>query len=160
NAGQFPNLTPTTKFAQSDCLWLEAPDPVLGAEGIGHLVKEFLPKRGIDPMQQVQVLCPATRGEIGTRQLNTMLQQILNPPQLGKRVPRRDFSAVHAALHPFKPKSFVYWPDACQATGDSGRTNQSHWGGHQPHHGSTAVYCVGRSSETSRTPRSNSPHVE
>jgi len=84
NAGQFPNLTPTTKFAQSDCLWLEAPDPVLGAEGIGHLVKEFLPKHGIDPLQQVQVLCPATRGEIGTRQLNTMLQQILNPPQLGK----------------------------------------------------------------------------
>lgn len=84
NAGQFPNLTPTTKFAQSDCLWLEAPDPALGAEGIGHLVKEFLPKHGIDPMQQVQVLCPATRGEVGTRQLNTLLQQLLNPPQSGK----------------------------------------------------------------------------
>ena len=84
NRGQFPNLTPTTKFAQSDCLWLEAPDPILGAEGIGHLVKEFLPKQGIDPMQQVQVLCPATRCEVGTRQLNTMLQQLLNPPQPGK----------------------------------------------------------------------------
>ncbi len=85
NRGQFPNLTPTTKFAQSDCLWLEAPDPILGAEGIGYLVKEFLPKHGIDPMQQVQVLCPATRGEVGTRQLNTMLQQLLNPPQPEKR---------------------------------------------------------------------------
>jgi exodeoxyribonuclease V alpha subunit len=37
NAGQFPHLTPTTKFAQSDCLWLEAPEPELGAEGIVHL---------------------------------------------------------------------------------------------------------------------------
>ncbi len=35
-------------------------------------------------MKQVQVLCPATRGEIGTRQLNAMLQQVLNPPKSGK----------------------------------------------------------------------------
>ena len=34
NAGQFPRLVPTTKFDQSDCLWLEAPEPELGAEGI------------------------------------------------------------------------------------------------------------------------------
>jgi len=47
-------------------------------------VSEFLPKHGIDPLQQVQVLCPATRGEAGTRQLNAMLQQVLNPPKTGK----------------------------------------------------------------------------
>src|SRR5437763_11214719 len=84
NAGQFPQLTPTTKFTESDCLWLEAPEPALGAEGIRHLVSEFLPKQSIDPVRQVQVLCPATRGEVGTRQLNAMLQQLLNPPQPGK----------------------------------------------------------------------------
>lgn len=84
NAGQFPHLTPTTKFAASDCLWLEAPEPPLGAEGIRHLVSEYLPKHGIDPVQQVQVLCPATRGEVGTRQLNTLLQQVLNPPASSK----------------------------------------------------------------------------
>jgi len=37
NQGQFPHLTPTTKFAESDCLWLEAAEPSLGAEGIRHL---------------------------------------------------------------------------------------------------------------------------
>jgi exodeoxyribonuclease V alpha subunit len=84
NAGQYPQLTPTTKFAESDCLWLEAPEPELGAEGIRHLVSEFLPRHGINPAQQVQVLCPATRGEIGTRQLNLMLQQVLNPAKPGK----------------------------------------------------------------------------
>jgi exodeoxyribonuclease V alpha subunit len=84
NAGQFPRLTPTTKFAESDCLWLEAAKPELGAEGIRHLVSEFLPKHGIDPVQQMQVLCPATRGEVGTRQLNAMLQQVLNPPKTRK----------------------------------------------------------------------------
>jgi exodeoxyribonuclease V alpha subunit len=84
NAGQFPRLVPTTKFAQSDCLWLEAPEPELGAEGIQHLVSEYLPKHGIDPVQQVQVLSPSTRGEAGTRQLNAMLQRVLNPPGTGK----------------------------------------------------------------------------
>src|SRR5215469_11208594 len=56
NAGQFPRLVPTTKFGASDCLWLEAPDPALGAEGLRHLVCEFLPAHGIDPVQQAQVL--------------------------------------------------------------------------------------------------------
>ena len=84
NAGQYPQLTPTTKFAESDCLWLEAPEPELGAEGIRHLVSEYLPKHGINPAQQVQVLSPATRGEVGTRQLNAMLQQVLNPAKPGK----------------------------------------------------------------------------
>ncbi len=84
NAGQFPRLVPTTKFDQSDCLWLEAPEPELGAEGIGHLVSEYLPTHGIDPVRQVQVLSPSTRGEVGTRQLNAMLQRVLNPPAPGK----------------------------------------------------------------------------
>ncbi|GCE08824.1 SF1B family DNA helicase RecD2 [Dictyobacter aurantiacus] len=83
NAGQFPHLTPTTKFASSDCLWLEAPEPELGAEGISHLVSHYLPAHGIDAVRQVQVLCPATRGEAGTRNMNTRLQQILNPLKPG-----------------------------------------------------------------------------
>lgn len=84
NHGQFPQLTPTTKFGLSDCLWLEAPEPALGAEGIRHLVYEFLPAHHIDPVKQVQVLCPTTRGEAGSRALNVLLQQTLNPKQPGK----------------------------------------------------------------------------
>jgi exodeoxyribonuclease V alpha subunit len=84
NQGQFPHLVPTTKGRESDCLWLEANEPALGAEGIRHLVSEFLPTQGINPAQHVQILCPATRGEVGTRQLNTMLQQTLNPARPGK----------------------------------------------------------------------------
>jgi len=79
NAGQFPLLTPTTKFAASDCLWLEAAEPDVGAQGIRYLVSEYLPQHGINPLTQVQVLSPATRGEVGTRQLNFLLQQVLNP---------------------------------------------------------------------------------
>jgi exodeoxyribonuclease V alpha subunit len=45
---------------------------------------EYLPKYGIDPVKEVQVLSPTTRGAVGTRQLNTMLQQVLNPRVSGK----------------------------------------------------------------------------
>jgi exodeoxyribonuclease V alpha subunit len=96
NAGQYPHLVPTTKFAESDCLWLEASEPELGSDGIRHLVSEFLPKHGINPAQQVQVLCPATRGEIGTRQLNVMLQQVLNPAKPGKTELSRGGSVLRA----------------------------------------------------------------
>src|SRR5258708_2743992 len=84
NTGQFPHLTPTTKCEESDCLGLEAAEPELGAEGIRRLVSEFFPNHSIDPVRQVQVLSPATRGEVGTRQLNTMRRQVLNPPKPGK----------------------------------------------------------------------------
>ena len=105
NAGQFPRLVPTTKFDQSDCLWLEAPEPELGAEGIQHLVSEYLPRHGIDPVQQVQVLSPSTRGEVGTRQLNAMLQQVLNPPAPGKVEIVRGGSTAPAAMMQLLPIS-------------------------------------------------------
>ncbi len=60
---------------------MEAAEPADGVEAIRRLVTEILPRRGIDPVKQVQVLCPATRGDIGTRQLNAILQQTLNPPR-------------------------------------------------------------------------------
>ncbi len=84
NAGQMPRLVPLAQADSSDCLWMEADEPVKGVEAIVNLVTDMLPKRGIDPVKDVQVLCPATRGDIGTRQLNTMLQQILNPAHSGK----------------------------------------------------------------------------
>jgi exodeoxyribonuclease V alpha subunit len=96
NAGQFPHLTPTTRFGQSDCLWLEASEPSLGAEGISHLVREWLPRHGIDPVQEVQVLCPTTRGEAGTRQLNRLLQQVLNPAAPGKAELARGGSSLRS----------------------------------------------------------------
>ncbi len=45
------------------------------------LVKERIPQRfGFNPLTDIQVLCPMTRGLIGTRNLNIELQQVLNPP--------------------------------------------------------------------------------
>ena len=44
------------------------------------MVGERIPARfGLDPIAQVQVLCPMARGGCGSRSLNIELQQLLNP---------------------------------------------------------------------------------
>ena len=84
NTGQMPRLAPLARAEESDCLWMDAAEPADGVEAIRRLVTDILPRRGINPVKDVQVLCPATRGDIGTRQLNVMLQQALNPAKPGK----------------------------------------------------------------------------
>ena len=84
NQGQFPQLEPVSPAPQSDCLWLGAPEPEDGVQGIQDLITDLLPSLGVDPASAVQVLCPMTRGVVGTRNLNTVLQQLINPPNSSK----------------------------------------------------------------------------
>ena len=45
-----------------------------------------LPNRyGIDPVEDIQVICWTRKGPLGTYELNAALQQALNPPMAGKR---------------------------------------------------------------------------
>ncbi len=45
------------------------------------VVSSRVPARfGLDPVRDVQVLCPKNRGSLGARALNLALQQALNPP--------------------------------------------------------------------------------
>ena len=45
------------------------------------IVQERIPKRfGLDPIRDIQVLCPMNRGGLGARSLNIELQNVLNPP--------------------------------------------------------------------------------
>ena len=44
------------------------------------LVRERIPRRfGLDPVRDIQVLCPMNRGGAGARSLNVELQAALNP---------------------------------------------------------------------------------
>lgn len=47
-------------------------------------MSEFIPRLGFNPATDVQVLSPMSRGLVGTRNLNTVLQQLINPPASGK----------------------------------------------------------------------------
>lgn len=83
NQGKLPKLEPVSNQPTSDCLWIMAPQPEHGIQAIRDLVTDLIPQLGFG-VQDVQVLCPMTRGEIGTRNLNQVLQQLVNPPAAGK----------------------------------------------------------------------------
>jgi exodeoxyribonuclease V alpha subunit len=65
----------------SDFHFIECADAEDGAAKILQIVRERIPARyGLDPIRDIQVLCPMNRGGLGARSLNIDLQQALNPP--------------------------------------------------------------------------------
>ena len=78
NHGQMPELD---AGAESDFFFVDAADPEAGARLLLAVVRDRIPARfGLDPVRDVQVLCPMNRGGLGARSLNIALQQALNPP--------------------------------------------------------------------------------
>ena len=64
----------------SDFYFVQADDPETAVPRIIELVKTRIPKRfGLDPIRDIQVLCPMNRGGVGARSLNIELQAALNP---------------------------------------------------------------------------------
>lgn len=79
--GDFPELDNRQKdfFFMPKSLEEEIPPLVV------QLSKERLPKSyGYSPIDDIQVLCPTKMGAAGTRELNKVLQQALNPPAANK----------------------------------------------------------------------------
>ena len=77
NQGSIPDLNPPE--AESD-LFVQVEDPETAVARIIELVKTKIPKRfGLDPIRDIQVLCPMNRGGAGARSLNIELQAALNP---------------------------------------------------------------------------------
>ena len=78
NQGQMPELTAPEG---SDFYFVEADEPEDVARKLLCMVQSRIPRRfGLDPVRDVQVLCPMNRGSLGARTLNIELQQALNPP--------------------------------------------------------------------------------
>ncbi len=77
NAGQMPEGADTP---DGDFFVVKIDDPEAGAEKLVEIVTRRIPRRfGLDPVKDVQVLCPMTRGALGSRHLNQALQRVLNP---------------------------------------------------------------------------------
>jgi exodeoxyribonuclease V alpha subunit len=65
---------------ESDFYFIGINEPEQGVGKIIEMVKERMPKRfGLDPLKDIQVLCPMNRGVLGARNLNIELQRVLNP---------------------------------------------------------------------------------
>jgi exodeoxyribonuclease V alpha subunit len=81
NRGQYPNIEPISNTPTADCLWHGGGhQPEHGVQAISELVSDFIPSLGFNPATDVQVLSPMSRGLVGTRNLNKVLQQLINPP--------------------------------------------------------------------------------
>ncbi|MDR3121889.1 MAG: ATP-dependent RecD-like DNA helicase [Clostridiales bacterium] len=76
NAGEFPSIR---NGSRTDFFFVEKDEPAEAAKTILELCKSRLPSYyHVDPVEDIQVLCPMTRGETGTSQLNAALQSLLN----------------------------------------------------------------------------------
>ena len=80
NQGKIP-WVPKPAPPDSDFHFIERDTPEAIAETVVHLAKERIPHAfRMDPIQDIQVLCPMNRGMLGTANINLLLQQALNPP--------------------------------------------------------------------------------
>ena len=78
NEGVTPDLDKPE--GESDFYFVPADDPETAVLMILELVRTRIPRRfGLDPIRDIQVLCPMNRGGIGARSLNVELQAALNP---------------------------------------------------------------------------------
>jgi len=79
NQGRTPDLS--TPDGETDFYFVPAEDPDQAVSRIITLVQSRIPRRfGLDPIRDIQVLCPMNRGGVGARSLNIELQAALNPP--------------------------------------------------------------------------------
>lgn len=79
NEGRFPELP--KKGDKADFYFVPEDDAAKLPDLVVGLVKTRLPKAyGVDPVQDIQVLCPMNRSGTGARALNELLQAALNPP--------------------------------------------------------------------------------
>ncbi|MEA5554319.1 AAA family ATPase, partial [Anabaena cylindrica UHCC 0172] len=80
NRGQYPTIEKINDNPVSDCLWHGGGyQPEHGVQTICELITDLIPKLGFNPATDVQVLCPMSRGLVGTRNLNIVLQELINP---------------------------------------------------------------------------------
>jgi exodeoxyribonuclease V alpha subunit len=78
NQGQMPE--PAPKGEESDFYFVEIAEPEEGVRKLIEMVHQRIPRRfGLDPLKDIQVLCPMNRGVLGARNLNHELQRVLNP---------------------------------------------------------------------------------
>ena len=87
NQGRMPNLK--TPEGKGDFYFIEANEPEAIQDLIVRLVKERIPSRfGFDSKADIQVLSPMNRSLLGSRNLNQVLQEALNPSTGGPEVQR------------------------------------------------------------------------
>ena len=84
NNGIIPSFKPSDPSGgpdqKNDFYFIQQEDPEKVLEIIMELTKERIPRRfGFDPVDDIQVLTPMHKGVVGSENLNSKLQNVLNP---------------------------------------------------------------------------------
>ena len=78
--GPLPRGEGDASAAESDFHFIDRAEPEQIAATVLNMVKQRIPaKFRLDPIRDIQVLCPMNRGSLGVRELNVKLQDELNP---------------------------------------------------------------------------------
>jgi exodeoxyribonuclease V alpha subunit len=90
NRGRQPELLPPSAIQSegADCVFLEVEDSDEMPAKLAGVVAKSLPKLGYSS-DDITVLSPMQRGSVGARNLNEVLQGVLNPPRPDKAEHRR-----------------------------------------------------------------------
>ena len=80
NNGEFPFIRPKSREELLDFYFIESDDTERVQGLILQLCKERIPGRfGFDPVEEIQVITPMHKGQVGAATLNEKLQEVLNP---------------------------------------------------------------------------------
>jgi exodeoxyribonuclease V alpha subunit len=86
--GRMPELR--SAESGSDFYFVERDTPEEIAATLVKMVQNRIPNHlNLNPIRDIQVLCPMNRGSIGVRELNTALQSALNPVRAGEAAAER-----------------------------------------------------------------------
>ena len=78
-------LPETTRIVESDFHFIEREEPEQIVATLEEMVQNRIPRKFlINPVRDIQVLCPMNRGSLGVRELNQRLQRLLNPARPGE----------------------------------------------------------------------------
>ena len=82
NKGKMPDLLPPSavRESQADCVFVEVEESIDMPDKLAGVVAKSLPRLGYKP-DEITVLAPMQRGSVGARNLNEVLQRVLNPPR-------------------------------------------------------------------------------
>lgn len=76
---------PTLGVNDSDFFFIKREDALSASDTVLSLIEKRLPAAyGFSPFEDIQILCPSRKGDLGTVNLNRRLQAVLNPPHKTK----------------------------------------------------------------------------
>ena len=99
--GELPDFPDSTEIDDlSDFYFIEQGDPDRAAARIVELCCEKLPaKFGLDPVNDIQVLTPMHKGTVGTINLNSLLQKVLNRQPVDMKTTGISFKSGDKVMH-------------------------------------------------------------